>query len=350
MSDKSTTITIETGTIIKSILLILLVAFLFYLKDLVLVILTAVVLASAIEPAVHMFTKYKIPRVISVILVYLIILGAFFGLMYLLLPPLVDEASGIIATLPEVIEEIELPYSGFFANDVVSNFSLTEGVTELQSLFSNTSQGLFTSISAIFGGLFSFLIIIVLSFYLAVQNRGVEDFLRVITPLKHESYVVNLWQRSQKKIGLWMQGQVLLSVLITVLVYLGLTLLGLPYALLLAIAAGLFELIPVFGSIMAAVPAIIIAFVDGGASLALFVAGFFIVVNQFQANLIYPLVVKKVVGVPPLLVILALIIGAQLAGFLGIILSVPVAAALQELVADMEKGKRKMSGSNSSTT
>jgi len=341
MTDGNHVISIGTGTIVKAILLILLVSILFYLKDLVLVVLTAVVLASAIEPAVDVFVRRKVPRVLSVIVVYLIILFAFFGLLYVLLPPLIDEAGGVIATLPEVIEEIELPYSGIFANDVVGGFSLSEGVSQLQSVFANTSQGLFTSVSAVFGGLISFFLIIVLSFYLAVQNRGVEDFLRVITPLRHEEYVVDLWKRSQKKIGLWMQGQVILSVIITVLVYLGLTLLGLPYALLLAIAAGLFELIPVFGSILAAIPAILIGFVDGGATTALLVAGFFLIVNQFQANLIYPLVVKKIVGVPPLLVILALIIGAQLAGFLGIILSVPVAAALQELVADLEKGKKR---------
>jgi predicted PurR-regulated permease PerM len=139
-----------------------------------------------------------------------------------------------------------------------------------------------------------------------------------------------------------MQGQLLLSLIVAVLVYLGLTILGVPYAFLLAIGAGVLELIPVFGSILAAIPAIAIAFVNGGTTLLLLVAGLYLIVNQFQSNLIYPLVVKKVVGVPPLLVILSLIIGMQLAGFLGIILSVPVAAALQEFVTDVQKEKRAL--------
>ena len=180
------------------------------------------------------------------------------------------------------------------------------------------------------------MLIIVFSFYFAVVETGVDDFLRIIVPSNYRSYVLDLWRRSQKKIGLWMQGQILLAVIIGVLVYLGLTVLGIPHALLLAVLAALFELIPVFGPILASVPAILIGFVDGGLTLGLLVIAFYVIIQQFENHLIYPLVVTKVVGVPPLLVILALIIGAKLAGFLGILLSVPMAAAIQEFVTDIQ--------------
>jgi len=126
-----------------------------------------------------------------------------------------------------------------------------------------------------------------------------------------------------------------------VLLYLGLTILGVPNALLLAVLAAIFELIPVFGQILAAVPAVAIAFADGGVTGALLVTGLYVVVQQFEAHLIYPVVVKKVVGVPPLLVILSLIVGAKLAGFLGILLSVPMAGAIQEFVADIDRRKTR---------
>ena len=138
-----------------------------------------------------------------------------------------------------------------------------------------------------------------------------------------------------------MQGQILLSVLIAVLIYLGLTIVGVRYALLLALIAGIFELIPVFGSIIASIPGVAIAFIDGGTTFALVVIGLYLIINQFQSNLIYPLVVKKIIGVPPLLVIIALIAGAQLAGFLGIIIAVPLAAALQEFVNDVQRKKQR---------
>jgi len=185
-----------------------------------------------------------------------------------------------------------------------------------------------------------FILIVVLSFYFAVQEEGIEGFLRTVTPLAQEEYVIDLWHRSQKKIGLWMQGQIMLSVLVGVLIYLGLLIIGIPYALLIGLFTAVMEIIPIFGSFVAAVPAIAIAFTTGGTTLAVIVAGLYIVVNQFEAHLIYPLVVKKIVGVPPLLVIVAMVAGGELAGFLGLLLSIPLAAILQEFVGDLDKGRR----------
>jgi predicted PurR-regulated permease PerM len=201
--------------------------------------------------------------------------------------------------------------------------------------------GIFTTISGFFGGIVSFVLIIILSFYLSVQEDGVGDFLRIIVPIRYESYVINLWQRSAEKIGLWMQGQILLGVLIGVLTYLGLSILGVRNALFLALIAAIFELIPVFGVILSTIPALAIALTDGGISLALLTLGLYVIIQQFESNLIYPLVVKKIVGIPSILVILTLIIGAKLAGFLGIILSVPAAAIITEVLNDIEKRKMK---------
>ncbi len=123
------------------------------------------------------------------------------------------------------------------------------------------------------------------------------------------------------------------------MVYLGLTILGVKHALVLAVIAAIFEIIPVFGPTLAAVPAVMIGFVDGGFTIGMLVIALYVIFQQFENHLIYPLVVTRVVGVPPLLVILALLIGAELAGFLGIILSVPVAATIQELARDIENGR-----------
>jgi predicted PurR-regulated permease PerM len=115
--------------------------------------------------------------------------------------------------------------------------------------------------------------------------------------------------------------------------------LGVPHALVLAVITALFEIVPVFGPILSAIPAIAVAFAAGGLSLGLITIALYVIAQQFENHLIYPLVVTRVVGVPPILVIIALIVGAQLAGFLGIILSVPAVATLQELVRDYESGR-----------
>jgi predicted PurR-regulated permease PerM len=211
----------------------------------------------------------------------------------------------------------------------------------LSNAIGDSTGGALTTLSAIFGGIASFVLIIVFAIYFSVQETGVDDFLRVVTPVKHQVYVLNLWKRSQDKIGKWMQGQIVLALIVGVLLYLGLTILGVPYALLLAVLAGLFELIPIFGQFIAAVPAVLIAFANGGITEALLVVGLYLVVQQFEAHLIYPIVVKKVVGIPPLLVILALLVGYKLLGFLGVLISVPIAGAIQELVSDINQAKTR---------
>ena len=139
-----------------------------------------------------------------------------------------------------------------------------------------------------------------------------------------------------------MQGQILLSVIVGILVYLGLLIIGVPYALLLAVFTAIAEIIPIFGSLMAGTVAVIVGYSSGGVALAAIVFGLFVVVNQFETNLIYPLIVKKVVGVPPLLVIVALIGGYTLAGFIGALLAVPVSAVLLEIISDFDKRKRRI--------
>jgi len=342
---KRLTINISAGTIFTAILFVVIAWLLFVLRDLVLIVLTAVVIASAIEPAVKWLVHYRIPRVPAVVLVYLLVVLLLFAILYFFMPPILADISELLGELPAYLGTLDassaLKSTSFLGTEsVVQNFSLQEIITEFQASFASVSEGFLRTISFIFGGVFSLVLVFVLSFYFAVQETGVDDFLRVVTPVKHEARVLDLWSRSKTKIGKWMQGQLLLSLIVGVLVYLGLTILGMKYALVLAVIAAVLELIPVFGSILAAIPAIVLAFASGGTGLALLVTGLYLIVNQFQGNLIYPLVVQKVVGVPPLLVILALIVGAQLAGFLGIILSVPAAAVLQELVHDIQKGKR----------
>jgi predicted PurR-regulated permease PerM len=167
-----------------------------------------------------------------------------------------------------------------------------------------------------------------------------------VIPVKYEEYSVDLWKRAQKKIGLWMQGQILLSVIVGILVYLGLLIIGVPYALLLAVFTAMVEIIPIFGSLLSGVVAVVVGYSDGGVAIAAVVAGLYIVVNQFESNLIYPLIVKKIIGIPPLLVIVALIADYTLAGFLGVVLSVPIAAVVLEFITDFDKRKRRIARTN----
>jgi len=365
--ERNFNVSISAGTIIKG-LIIFVVAFLLYkMLDLVLVVLTAVVLASAIEPLINWFKKYKISRLFGVIITYVSIAIVFSGLLYFFIPPVLDEASNLLSNAPKYLDSITLwnplndsklietgkvaggisdglnggkqIINSLSAGSAVNTSVISDLINKFRGLTSSTSDGFVNIATGIFGGALSFILIIVLSFYLAVQEGGVEKFLKIITPLKNESYIVDLWKRSQRKIGYWMQGQLLLGIMVGILVYLGLMILGIKNALILAVLAGVLEVIPVFGPILSAIPAILFGFADGGLTTGLLVLGLFVIIQQFENHLIYPLVVKKVVGVSPIVVILALIVGAKLAGFLGIILSVPVTSALMEFIDDVQKDK-----------
>lgn len=337
---KDINVHVTSGSIVTVLLFLALAALLWFLRDIVLILVTAIVIASAMEPAIGFLTNRRINRILAVILMYVLVAGTFLGTLVLFVPPLLGDAANFLARLPQTL-------SSFNISDATNgllpwgNIGTPELLRNISDTLSGTTGGAFTTVSAFFGGLTSLVLIIVFSFYFSVQETGVDDFLRVVTPVKEQAYVLHLWKRSQNKIGKWMQGQLMLGLIVGVLLYLGLTILGIPNALLLAVLAGMFELIPVFGQILAAIPALGIAFTDGGFTALLLVAGLYLVVQQFEAHLIYPVVVKKVVGVPPLLVILALIVGAKLAGFLGILLSVPIAAAIQEYVSDVDRQKTR---------
>lgn len=341
---KDNTISISLGTITKTIIVILLFALAFLLKDLVLVVLLSIVVASSVEPATQWFLTRGVPRLFAIILIYLSIAVFLAITVFFLLIPLLSESSEFLRNSSYYFNPEAIINDGFLSSQpivagITNSLDLEKVIAQINSLISTISYNTFGSIATIFGGLLSFFLTIILSFYLAVEEDGVGKFLKAITPLKHEKYVISLWKRSQRKIGLWMQGQLVLAIIIGMLVYLGLLILNVPNALLLAVLAAAFEIIPLFGPILASIPATMIAFVTGGTPLALVVIGLYIIVHQFENQLIYPLVVKKVVGVSPVVSILALAVGWELAGVIGLILSVPIAAVIIEFVDDFEKDK-----------
>jgi len=365
-------VVISTGTIIRFIVVLLFFAFLYFMRDLLLVIMTAIVIASAIEPIVKFLGRAKLRRLPAVILTYAGLALLVAGLFYFFLPLLLDDLASFLEAVPRYVDSVSLwdptgsvgaaprqfveklsqgvessrsfveglsdgvPFLPPAADSGSAAPSLQEFVARFQSAF---SSGFLQVVSVIFGGILSVILIIVLAFYLSVQENGINAFLRIVTPLRHERYVTDLWRRSQEKIGRWMQGQLLLGVLVAVLVFLGLSILGIRNALLFAVIAAVFEIIPVFGPILSSIPPIVTGFSQGGLTLALLVTGLFIIIQQFENHLIYPLVVRKIVGVPPIIIIIALVVGGKLAGFLGILLAVPVAAVLVEYLNDLERRK-----------
>lgn len=336
---------------IKSIIRILVAIFLIYvlmkLTNIILVVLTAIVIASFVEAALNKLKRYVKNRIFAVFLMYLLVIGIFVGMAYVFVPVFVSEMSALVESLAQYIPNNSIfntfqteTLSGAkdVVNSISSNASLGELISNIKLLIESLSGGFVEIFGKAFGGVINLGLIFIISFYLSISKDGVENFLRIITPINKEEYVIGLWKRTQKKIGLWIQGQMLLSLIIGILTYLGLTILGVKYSLVISVITALFELIP-FGIFISVIPAVVFSYLSGGVTLSILTALLYFILHQFENYLIYPLIIKKVIGIPPLVVILSVIIGWQLANFWGVILAIPVAVFLFELLNDLEKKK-----------
>ena len=333
--DKTFTINISQKTIFNIDILGLIVFALFKLQNIVFVVLTSVVLASFIRTAAEKVKiKLGLNRVLSVVLMYLLTLLVFAAVFYFFLPVLITEISNILPVIEQYLP-VGTPFGETVAT-VGQNLETPDLVEGAKSILGILASGFGNTVSTLFGGVANVALVVIISFYMSVSRDGIESFLRIIAPIHKEAYVIDVWKRSQRKIALWLQGQMVLGVVVGLLTFLGLTLLGVRNAILLSVVAAVFELIP-FGIFLAAVPAVTLAFAGGGLSLALMVLALYIIIQQLEGYLIAPLVVNKVTGVSPLIVILSVLIGLTLAGFWGLLLSVPVAVTVIEYINDLEK-------------
>ena len=341
MRENSRSITISTATMMRFFGVCAALALVYFLRDILAALLFAVIVASAMEPGIQWLKARRIPRVFGVLLIFLVILAALFLVVYLVFPVLAQEISGFIAIYPRLETQIveELQKIGLFSF-VPSGTGSFDGFFGVSTRYvSGIAGGAFDILAATFGGLLSSVLVVVFSFYLATQEKGIEGFLKIVTPVRHEPYIIDLWGRSQKKLGRWFQAQMLLGAVVGVFIFFGLSLLQVPNALLLALLAALFEIIPVVGPILAAVPATAIAFLISP-FMGLAVIILYVLVQQAESHVIVPVVMRRAVGLSPLIVVLALIIGAKIGGIFGLLLAVPVTTIVAEVIEDWDKKKR----------
>lgn len=333
---------ISTETFVRGVLIVLLVYALFLLRGTIVLVLAAIVIASFVEAGVRFFRRHGVRRTLSVPIIFVIGIVIIFAIFYSFVPIIFTELSSVISIItkyvPSVpqIDQSTIDGASKFVTAFSGKLSLTDILANIKVVASSLSAGVTNIIGATFGGLIDLLLVLVMSFYLSIEERGITSFLRILTPAKHESYVLDLWRRSQYKIGLWFQGQLFLGLIMGVMTFIALTLLGVSNAFLIAVITGIAELIP-FGVIFAAIPAIIFAAIDGGILLAFKAMIFYVFAQQIENYALSPLVARRVVGIPPLIVLLAFLVGITLAGFWGAVIAMPTAVFILEYVGDMER-------------
>lgn len=328
--DKAT-VNISTITVLKVLFIAILCWFLFAIRDIVLLFIISMIVSSAMDPIADYLRRWKIPRGLSVLVLYLIVLGIIGLVGYLLVPSMIEQFQAVQSSnFVENIQERIGPY-----RDTLTRFGIDQGINNtLQTFGTGFAGNLFQTTKGVATGVVSFITILVLSFYLTAEENGMKNLIKHMTPYRHQAYIMGLITKIQKKMGYWVLGQVVLSVVIFGLTYIGLTILGVQYALLLALIAGLTEVIPFIGPFIAGAIAAAFAFIQSPA-LAIAVIIMFIVIQELEAHILVPIVMSKSVGLNPILVILAILVGGSLGGILGALIAVPIVAGIAVFVSDV---------------
>lgn len=338
-------INITSATIIKIIVIFISLYFIYLISDVLILFFVALVFSSGLDPWVDWLKKRKLPRSISVLLLYLIVFSILTLVLYSLIPPIIKEVNDMSNNFPRYLESISSRYSDL--KDYSAKYGLLDNVKGfldfVSGYLSTTASGIFFTVTNIFGGIFSFILILVLTFYMVVEESAMKKLVWSIAPERHQPYLMHLINRVQIKIGYWLRGQLILALTLAIMAYIGLLILGVNYALILAVLVGLFSFIPYMGAILGSIPTLLIAFTQSSL-LAVLVIILFYIIHFIEGNFLYPKIMEKAVGLNPIISILAMLAGFKLAGFIGAILSIPVTAAVAVFIKDVfdsKEGDRK---------
>ncbi len=301
------------------------------------VLLLALVISTALDPIVDRLEEFRVPRILGTISVFLIalILLAFF--LYTILPITLIELNSLVNNLGDIANR----FLGANTSFKTINIPNTD-IGNLTNMLLSGEIPFLQVLGKLVGGVVFAVTALVLSFYLTVGREGVEKLLRAVFPEAMEDKVISLYKRTSKKISKWFQAQLFLSFVVGSLVFTGLTLLGIKQSLVLGVIAAVFELVPVVGPIFAGALAVTVA-LDVSLQTAIYVTLFFLVMQQLENHILVPLVMKHAVGVNPVLVLIALLGGVEIAGIVGMLLAIPVVVFLQEVVRDWVAKKHSRS-------
>lgn len=308
------------------ILVFLVVLFLIYaIKNVLVLLFSAVIIAAVCQPFVDYLHKKKIPRFLGASLVFglfLVILGMF---LWLVVPLVISQFRDFITNFNETITRIG-------SHNIFGQFiqQLIPDIKGAFDLLAKNAATVSNFVFSVFGGIFTVLTCLVLAFYLALEEGGAEKFFRAILPNKYENRLISIFDNSIKRIGHWFQGRILVSLILTLICWLGLYFLGVKYSATLGLLNGVLDIIPFVGPVFAGLIAFLVA-LTGSWPLVIWTILFLFIIHYLNNILFTPLIMGKTSGLNSLIVLIALLVGTQIAGLVGFILAIPAAIIVQEI-------------------
>ncbi len=328
---------ISWTTLWRVLLMLIFAIMLFMAREALVILFLAIIISSSLDGPVWYLKRKGIPRILGTLFIFLSGLMILVVVLYIIVPVAFFELQNVLASF----KNIQIPNIG--ALNVSQFAKLSKSLGDIENLINALMSGgvsIFNIFTVVFNNLIFFVATVVLSFYLTINQFGVERFLKTILPINYEDYVIEIYLRVRKKMGYWLQGQIILMLIIGILTWLGLSLLNVKYSLVLGVVAGIFEIVPMVGPIFSGAIAFLAAISESW-TLGLYVILLFVVIHQIENHILVPLVMKKTLGISPVVVVVYLLAGWQIAGIIGALLAVPVAVIFQEVIDDWERRKLK---------
>lgn len=328
---------ISWGSIIKLAISVFVIYLIFLLKDILVWVLFGLILSILFDPVIDFFQKRRIPRVVSTVGVYAVIFAVLAYIIFATTPLFVGEIQRFSHRLPQYFEEsISPPLQGL---GIVAFEDFESFLQAMGEDAAKSSSNIVSALFSIFGGIFSTMFVISVAMFLSIEDRPVERTLSLLFPKKYEAVALDVWAKSQRKVSAWFLSRVLSSVFVGAATYISLLLFNVPYPFMLALLAGVLNFIPIIGPLLTAILVGTLVALDSPLR-ALFVVLALTLIQQIENNILTPILSKKFIGLPPVLVLVALAVGAQFWGIMGAILAIPLAGILFEFLRDFLK-KRK---------
>jgi predicted PurR-regulated permease PerM len=324
---------ISFETILKIAFAILIFYFLYLVRDILVFVFFGSIISILFNPAIDFLEEKRLPRVLATIFVYLLFFLFFGFLIYRLAPFFISEFQQFSQFFSQSLSKI-LPFLKFVGLKNVKSFEdLNKAI---QEWLSTSSSSIFGAISSVFGGIFSAFSILALAFFFSLEKGEIEKKILNFLPPKYRDYIISLFEEVQKKVSAWFGLRILSCIFVGILTLVSCLLLKIDYPFSLSFLAGFLELIPVLGPILAAFVLSLFVFLESPTK-ALFIFLIFFFIQQIEGNILTPVLAKKIVKLPSVLVLISLMIGGKIFGFLGAVLAIPLFGFLFEFFSDFFK-------------
>jgi len=337
---------ISSWTIMKIIGIILLVVFLYLIRQILFILLIVGILVSALMPSVEWLRSKKIPRLVSVTLVFLLLLVILITFSVVVFPPLVGQLQQLAAELPVKLDDwlhsYETQNTILSTRDWLVDTGLIDSVGKaleiLSQQVSNLSSIIINQTYGVISGIVGLAVVVVLTFYLLLEEDGMKQFIVGILPSKSQVMTLTIINKASAKAGRWLQGQLIVCSIVGLLSFIGYVILGIKFPIVLAIFVGAFNIIPYVGPVLGVIPGLLVAVLQGP-WMVLGVIIVNVVVQQLESTFITPRIIGKWVGLSPVTIIISLLIGGTVAGLWGVILAIPVAATISVIIKELDNNK-----------